>query len=111
MSLCDSLVTMAVFASAPPEEGGILTFRAPDTPATPNPRHRALERLLVAATEADMAEHSLAKAKTSYQRTPTPASLQALLATAARTLEKELAFDELWEDVSREWFHEAPKPA
>ena len=100
---------MVVFARPEPEEPGLLTFRAPDKPADPSPeRHRALERLLLAAAQADVAEHELASAKARYAKTPTTENLTALLGIAARALEKEVEFDDVWENVSKEWFHEPP---
>lgn len=85
-------------------------FRATpaETPAATQPRHDALARLLVAANEAERAQHDLASAKARYQARPGPENMQQLLDVAARALEKECVFDDLWEEVSKGWFGEAP---
>lgn len=81
-------------------------------PAPPTIRPDALARLLQAASEAETAQHELSLAKSRYQRSPTQAHLQQLLDVAARALERECVFDELWDEVSRHWFGEGvPAPA
>lgn len=87
--------TMSVFARDPS-----------GTPVAPPPaqRHRGVDLLLVAATEADVAQHLLAEARSKYQRGPTPDNKKRLLEAAANALDKEVKFDELWEEVSKDWF-------
>lgn len=91
------------------EAGARRIFRAsPSPPAPPALRPDALARLLLAADEAERSHHELGAAKARYQEAPTTDNLQRLLDAAALALEKECAFDELWDEVSTRWFGEAP---
>lgn len=104
---------MGIFGARRPEAIGVRTFGPPPSPATPPaPRQRAIEALLLAATDAEKAEHELAELKALYQRAPSSAILKRLLTAAANALEKEIAFDEIWEEMSQDWFgrplHNAP---
>lgn len=97
---------MSVFGRAPDEEGGIHTFRAPSPPrgTPPTPQRAIKDRLLAAATQADVAQHELADARSRYQRAPSVENRRRLLEAAADALGKEITFDELWEKASQEWF-------
>lgn len=105
---------MAVFGPLGPSDPALRIFRAgPEPPRAPKPEppQQALGRLLAAATEAERAQHELASAKAVYQRAPSPERLQRLLTTAAAALEKECAFDTIWEEVSKDWFGHAHEAA
>lgn len=97
---------MAVFVSSHDADDAVRTFRRPGDPS--GPAEHSIERLLRAASEAEAAERELSEWKERYQRDPTPAILQRVLMQAAITLEKEIAFDEVWEELSKTLF--APVP-
>lgn len=99
---------MSVFAPREYEGSGVQTFREPAALPPLASRHRALARLLVAATEADVAQHTLAAAKSVYLRGPTSPNRDALFLAAADALDKETEFDRIWQEVSHEWFGDAP---
>lgn len=90
------------------EAGARRIFRASaDQTAPPSVRPDALARLLLAADEAERSQYELNSAKARYQKAPSQENLQTLLGVAARALEKECAFDEIWDEVSSTWFGES----
>ena len=96
---------MSLFGEPYRVEARLRTFQAspPPSPET-EPEHGALERLLVAASEAEVAQHRLAEAKARHARDPSAAARRALLEAAADALAKEGAFDDQWERLSGRWF-------
>lgn len=100
---------MSIFGPTPLLDANLRTFAPPAAPAAQPlapPEPRALERLLVAATQADVAQAALLGARERYRRAPSAARLGELMRAAADALDKEIAFDELWETLSKGWFEE-----
>lgn len=112
---------MSVFGPRVAAPLTIRTFRAPEGSAAPAPAPATaarpappgpamlvppptlLDRLLAAAMDAELAQLALAGARDRCARGPTPENQRAVLLEAANALEKEIAFDELWETASSSW--------
>lgn len=61
------------------------------------------DKLLRAAMDAELAQVALEGAKRRCEKGPTEENRRAVILEAANALDKEIAFDELWEQASNAW--------